>query len=411
MEGNFVLLILLPFGAAAGPCDIFKSHGTPCVAAHSMVRALYTAYHGPLYQLVRTTDKESINISTLAPGGYANTATQTAFCHVAKDAMLNLSIAHWAPGPCCNDVFVQACPDHCDRISPGACPKDPGCVGCASCGSPSREPKLAKCMITRIFDQSGNQNHLHVVGQPSGLEAVGSGGRLYNGAPITGTNANADPLFVDGHGVYSAYFEGGMGFRTNTTKDVPTGDEPETLYMVTSGTHYNKGCCFDYGNAEVGLWPNTTNNLSYAKGLMESIFWGSGYGTGGPHVMADLEMGVYHSAGDPNRSYRSINASFVTAMVKGDSGNHWSIKWGDAQAGLLHTAFDGPRPHPPFYNPMKKPGGLVLGMGGDTSSFGIGTFYEGAVIKGYSSNAADDALQANILAARYGVGPAEVTVV
>ena len=29
------------------------------------------------------------------------------------------------------------------------------------------------------------------------------------------------------------------------------GDEPETIYMVTSGTHYNNECCFDYGNAEV----------------------------------------------------------------------------------------------------------------------------------------------------------------
>lgn len=150
-------------------------------------------------------------------------------------------------------------------------------------------------------------------------------------------------------------------------------------------------------------------------------------------------------------------------MVKGDSNNHWSIKWGDAQAGPLHTAFDGPRPQQvsvsiafvyhghliclppavassffpiispfcivpagllhlcmsnfnspppslraprptlkPLYNPMKKPGGLILGMGGDTSPHGIGTFYEGVVTKGYSSDEADDALQANIVAAKYG---------
>lgn len=75
-----------------------------------------------------------------------------------------------------------------------------------------------------------------VIGHPSGLEPVGSGGRLYNpaggsanGTPITGTNASADPLFIDGHAVYSAYFEGGMGFRTNSTRGIPTGDEPETL--------------------------------------------------------------------------------------------------------------------------------------------------------------------------------------
>jgi hypothetical protein len=196
-----------------------------------------------------------------------------------------------------------------------------------------------------------------------------------------------------------------MGFRNNATKGVPTGDEPETLYMVTSGTHYNGGCCFDYGNAEVGLYPNTTNNLTYAKGLMECVYFGDGYGVQGPHVLADLEMGVYGGATGHNASYAAINASFVTAMVKGDSNNHWAIKWGDAQAGPLHTAFDGPRPSPRDYSPMKKPGGLILGMGGDTSPGGEGTFYEGVVTRGYSSEEADEAVQANIVAARYGAGP------
>ena len=34
--------------ATAGPCDIYASGGTPCVAAHSTTRALYGAYNGPL---------------------------------------------------------------------------------------------------------------------------------------------------------------------------------------------------------------------------------------------------------------------------------------------------------------------------------------------------------------------------
>ena len=31
---------------------------------------------------------------------------------------------------------------------------------------------------------------------------------VLQGAPMTGTNASADPLFVGGKAVYSAYFEG-----------------------------------------------------------------------------------------------------------------------------------------------------------------------------------------------------------
>ena len=66
--------------AAQEPCDIYASGGTPCVAAHSTTRALYAAYDGPLYQVKRTSDGATANISPLSAGGYANAATQDSFC-------------------------------------------------------------------------------------------------------------------------------------------------------------------------------------------------------------------------------------------------------------------------------------------------------------------------------------------
>ncbi len=60
------------------PCDLFASK-TPCVAAYSTTRALYSAYKGPLYEVTRQSDKISINIGLL-PDGYANAAKQNAFC-------------------------------------------------------------------------------------------------------------------------------------------------------------------------------------------------------------------------------------------------------------------------------------------------------------------------------------------
>lgn len=51
---------------------------------------------------------------------------------------------------------------------------------------------------------------------------------------------------------------------------------------------------------------------------------------------------------------------------------------------------------------MRKYGGIILGIGGDNSHGGVGTFYEGAITQGYSGDAADVALQANIAAAGYG---------
>src|SRR3984893_6457900 len=66
--------------AAQGPCDIYASGGTPCVAAHSTTRALYAAYNGPLYQVRRASDNATTNISPLSAGGVANAATQDSFC-------------------------------------------------------------------------------------------------------------------------------------------------------------------------------------------------------------------------------------------------------------------------------------------------------------------------------------------
>ena len=67
---------------AAGslPCDLYAAGGTPCVAAHSTVRALYSAYSGNLYQVRRSSDNTTMNIGVLSVGGYANAAAQDSFC-------------------------------------------------------------------------------------------------------------------------------------------------------------------------------------------------------------------------------------------------------------------------------------------------------------------------------------------
>ncbi len=62
------------------PCDIYAAAGTPCVAAHSTVRALYAAYNGSLYQVRRASDSATTNIGVLTAGGYANAAAQNTFC-------------------------------------------------------------------------------------------------------------------------------------------------------------------------------------------------------------------------------------------------------------------------------------------------------------------------------------------
>ena len=83
-SAGFLLFALLPLGTAsaktvkARPCDVLAS-ATPCVAAISTTRALYSKYKGPLYQVTRESDKTTADVGLLKDG-YANAASQDTFC-------------------------------------------------------------------------------------------------------------------------------------------------------------------------------------------------------------------------------------------------------------------------------------------------------------------------------------------
>jgi hypothetical protein len=77
---------------------------------------------------------------------------------------------------------------------------------------------------------------------------------------------------------------------------------------------------------------------------------------------------------------------------------------GDAQRGALSVMFDGPRVNA-TYDPMRKQGAILLGNGGDNSNGSQGTFYEGAMTAAgtFPTDATDQLVQANVVAARYDV--------
>ena len=103
----------------------------------------------------------------------------------------------------------------------------------------------------------------------------------------------------------------------------------------------------------------------------------------------------------PTSTNTPLTSTYVTAMVTGRSGS-FAIKGGNSQSGTLTTLYDGARPATTGYNPMKKEGAIILGIGGDNSNSAQGNFFEGCMTSGASSNATDDAVQANIVAAGYG---------
>jgi hypothetical protein len=65
--------------AATCPCDIYSSAGTPCVAAYSTVRLLYSTYTGPLYQVRITSNNATKDIYPISGGTIADAASQDAF--------------------------------------------------------------------------------------------------------------------------------------------------------------------------------------------------------------------------------------------------------------------------------------------------------------------------------------------
>ncbi len=328
-----------------GPCDIYATAGTPCVAAHSTTRALYASYHGPLYQVRRLSDNAVENIGVVRPralpfpdaGGYADAAAQDAFCADTT------------------------------------------------------------CVITKVYDQSPNHNDLTQA--PRGaFSGPAMGG--FNNLPV----ADMAPITISGHKAYGVFIEPGMGLRDNDTTGIATGDQPEGMYWVVNGHHFNDGCCSDYGNAEI-------DSRDDGNGTMETSYFGNAtawyHGNPpGPWVMTDQENNLVGCVNPGSTSklcadLPNITSRFVTAVAKGEP-HHWASLGGNAQTGALSTMFDGPRIDS-SYDPMRKQGAIVLGNGGDNSNGSQGTFYEGVMTAGFPTDATDQQVQANIVATKYDV--------
>ena len=139
------------------------------------------------------------------------------------------------------------------------------------------------CVVEVIYDQTTFGNHLTIAPARHGFVDL----------PV---NATRGPSSLGKHKIYGAVFEQeplagapkevGVGYRNDNASGVAKGDEPETMYMVLAGDHYNDACCFDYGNAEDHIGDD-------GAATMEAISWTNGtwgmshHGVGaGPWVMA-----------------------------------------------------------------------------------------------------------------------------
>jgi hypothetical protein len=332
--------------SSLGVCDIFAAGGTPCVAAFSITRALYGSYIGPLYVVLNSASNATKDIGVISAGGTADAASQDLFC-----------------------------------------------------GS-------SLCIVQRIYDQSPSGNHLGIEKGPSWFPPP----RNSQDAGVNLTAASR--VSLGGLPVYSAVFDthcetsgpkscDGLfaGYSNRTARDTPVGEKPQTVYAIYNGKHYNTGCCYEFGNAE--------KNSTMLGGSMEAVYYGCNDTHPplppcdlGPYVYSDLEH-MHEMMTLPGFEPVHIPqpVDFIFAIVKGKQGR-LSVASADAQHDtVLRILYDGP--YPANYT-SKKQGGIVLGVGGDNSPYGSGTFYEGAIVSGFSSSQVDTAVLANIVAAGYG---------
>jgi len=158
------------------PCDVLKQAGSTCATAHSTVRVIVPNYGGSLYQLCKGSAKAGPNSckgeiqDIKAIDGYADVASHEQFC--GEDS----------------------------------------------------------CYITKIYDQSGNGNDLEP-SPPGGAKP----------SPDNPAKAMALPVKLNGHKAYGVLIKPGMGYRTGCTsctiqkgKGMAVGDEPQSMYMITS---------------------------------------------------------------------------------------------------------------------------------------------------------------------------------
>lgn len=337
--------------AANYPCDIYEAGGTPAVAAYSTVRILSSKYTGPLYQVRRKTDNQTKDISALSDG-FANSAEQDAF------------------------------------------------LG-SSAGT-----------VSKLFDQSGKANDLTVAKKGC---YIGDAAKDDNESDAKGRS-----LMVNGHKVYALYQKSRDGYRSNQEgysgypdkakpgNGMPTGNQAQGIYMVVDGKRGGGGCCYDFGNG-------STNNCNGGTGLMCAIYigkdWGQGAGSG-PWFGADFEAGVWMGGtkkGDPgwgawnevhpvNPNNPSMPMEYAFGLLKTNATNY-AIRASNAQSGNLITAYDGALPTTLRWALQ---GSIVLGIGGDNSILGSGTFFEGVITAGRPSDAVDADVLKNVQNARYG---------
>jgi hypothetical protein len=321
------------------------------VAAHSMTRAMFASYTGPLFKALRVSDKQEKDIGIVAATGLVDTSALSTFCSATT------------------------------------------------------------CKVTTLYDQTDNKNDMwrgdttaNAPGTPTLCDLMDiEYWQMSDGTKV--------PLALEhGYEAGNSWKSPSQCLRNrDKTKNMPKGATPETQYAIFHGKYINDNCCFNYGNTGNLIHYTGAGTLS-ALNFSKISFWSKGTGTG-PWVMVDWEQGVYAGntglcgSGIPagvtcttsgQNANPTITFDIVTALMKHNGVDHWALKAGNAKTGELAVSAD-LNALPKGYSPLKQEGGLGLGEGGAGDANGSGGFSEGAVMAAETTDATDSAIQKSIV--------------
>jgi hypothetical protein len=162
------------------PCDIYSAAGTPCVAAYSTVRALYSSYDGPLYQVKRASDGTTTNVGLLSTGGYGNATEQDVFC--AHTACTITEIYDQSPEG--NNLTIEG--------SGGAAGADVGADAAALPVMAGGYKEYGLYISGQVGYRDDSTRGIAVNGEPEGMYMVASGTHVNSGCCFDFGNAETN---------------------------------------------------------------------------------------------------------------------------------------------------------------------------------------------------------------------------
>jgi hypothetical protein len=268
-----------------GPCDIYASDGTPCVAAYSMVRRLSSVYSGPLYQVRKGGMSTGTGGTTQDIGtalGYADGDAQDAFCGTDT---CTVSILYDQSGRG-NDL----------RVAPAGC----------SAGTAS-EPDFESNAKRRALMVGGHRVYALYMNAHEGYRD-----NTTWGMPI-GTAAQGIYEVVDGRRIGSSCC---WDFGNATT---------DNCYGSTGSMN-----AIFFG---IGFWGSGTGSGPWFMGDFQGGVWAGGSGASNVR----------------NNNLPASNFDFAFGILKTSTSGgtpQYAIRVGNAQSSSLTTAYDGQAPAP-----------------------------------------------------------------